>query len=111
MLNQCKYFGASKRIGRTGSHADQNNTAIVWNAILMRLRKLRLQHPLNLPLAIHDDKNGETRYLMRSNISEIIPKAAKKLHPDLKEDEIMKFSAHSLRVWACVLLDEAGKKR
>ena len=73
------------------------------------LRQSKLHHPLNLFLAIYEDKNGETKYLTGSKISEIIRKAARKLHPDLKEDEIMKFSAHSLRVWACVLLDEARK--
>ena len=33
----------------------------------------------------------------------------RKVHPDLTEDEIMKISVHSLRVWACVLLYEASK--
>ena len=70
--------------------------------MLTLLQKLRLQHPLNLPLAIYEDKNVETKYLTGFKIAEIIPKAARKVHPDLKEDEIMKFSAHSLRVWACV---------
>ena len=93
--------------------ANQNNPAIypVRNEILILSQKPRLQHPLNLPLAIYNckDENGEMKYLMGSKIAEIICKAVRKVYPDLKEDEIMKFSAHSLRVWACVLLDEAVK--
>ena len=81
----------------------------VRNAYLMLLRKHRLGHDMELPIAVYRDKNGEIKYLTGSKIAEIIRKAARTAHPDLKEEEIMKFSAHSLRVWACVLLDEAGK--
>ena len=31
------------------------------------------------------------------------------MHPDISKEELMKYSCHSIRVWACVLLDEAGK--
>ena len=30
------------------------------------------------------------------------------IHPNMSKDELSRFSAHSLQVWACVLLDEAG---
>ena len=33
---------------------------------------------------------------------------ARSVHPDLTEHEIKRFSSHSGRVWALVLLDEAG---
>ncbi len=32
----------------------------------------------------------------------------KKVHPDWTKEEINKLSCHSFRVWACVLLSEAG---
>ena len=31
------------------------------------------------------------------------------MHPNITKDEEQRYSAHSMRVWACVLLDEAGK--
>ena len=31
------------------------------------------------------------------------------MHPDISKEELMKHSCHSVRVWACVLLDEVGK--
>ena len=34
---------------------------------------------------------------------------SKKVRPDTTPDKLKRYSAHSLRVWACVLLDEAGK--
>jgi hypothetical protein len=36
-------------------------------------------------------------------------KAVKEVQPDTTLDKLKQFSAHSLRVWACVLLDKAGK--
>ena len=30
------------------------------------------------------------------------------IHPNISKDKLSWFSAHSLQVWACVLLDEAG---
>ncbi len=35
--------------------------------------------------------------------------AAKAVHPNISKDDEQQYSAHSMRVWACVLLDEAGK--
>ena len=35
-------------------------------------------------------------------------KAVKAIHPKTSKADLSQYSAHSLRVWACVLLDEAG---
>ena len=47
-------------------------------------------------------------YLTASKIAEVFQSVAKICHPDLTRDEIMRFTSHSIRVWAIVLLDEAG---
>ncbi len=82
----------------------------VLGALMMILRKLRLGHSLDLPLAVFKDKSDVVRYLTGAKVAEILRKAARTVHPKLTKEEINKFSAHSLRVWACVLLDEAGIK-
>ena len=91
--------------------ADLANPEIcpVRNAFLLVLRKTRLEHSLELPLAIFVNKTGAIKYLTASKIADVIRAAARTVHPDLTEEEIKKFSAHSIRVWACVLLSEAGK--
>ena len=89
---------------------DHPDICPVRNAFLLVLRKQRLQHSLSLPLAIFQNKSGDVKYLTASKIAEVLRKAARTAHPDLTEDEIQKFSAHSIRVWACVLLSEAGMK-
>jgi hypothetical protein len=33
----------------------------------------------------------------------------KKAYPDMSKDDLMKYLTHSISVWACVSLDEAGK--
>ncbi len=46
---------------------------------------------------------------MGNKITELFRKAIKKVRPDTTPDELKRYSAHSLRVWACVLIDETGK--
>jgi len=47
-------------------------------------------------------------YLMSKRIAHLFHKAFKAIHPTTSDAELQWYSAHSLRVWACVLLDEAG---
>ena len=47
-------------------------------------------------------------YLMGKRIAHLFREAVKAIHPKTSEAELQRYSAHSLRVWACVLLDEAG---
>jgi hypothetical protein len=47
-------------------------------------------------------------FITGSRIAILLCKAVKKVRPSTSADNLKKYSAHSLRVWACVLLDEAG---
>ncbi len=60
------------------------------------------------PMGIFVNKQGILKYLTAKKISEVLQSVAKTCHPNLTRDEIMHFSSHSIRVWAVVLLDEAG---
>ena len=44
-----------------------------------------------------------------AKIAEILRKIVKVVYPTISLFDLSKFSAHSFRVWACVLLDEQGK--
>ena len=59
-------------------------------------------------MGIFTNHQAVTKYLTASKIAEVFQSVAKICHPDLTRDEIMHFTAHSIRVWAVVLLDEAG---
>jgi hypothetical protein len=39
----------------------------------------------------------------------LIRESVKKSHPGIITTDLKKYSVHSVQVWACVLLDEAGK--
>jgi hypothetical protein len=54
------------------------------------------------------NKFGITRYLTGNKIQDVLRSIARAVHPDLTEDEIKRFSSHSGRVWALVLLNEVG---
>jgi hypothetical protein len=49
------------------------------------------------------------KYLTANVLTKMIRDATKKSHPHMKKELLHKHSCHSLRVWACVLLHEAGK--
>ena len=54
------------------------------------------------------NKFGITRYFICGKIAEILRSIAKAVHLDLSANKIKRFSSHSGRVWALVLLDKAG---
>jgi hypothetical protein len=58
-------------------------------------------------MAVFVNKNGKTKYLTGNKISDVLCTFARKVHPNLSGDKIKRFSSHSGRLWALVLLDEA----
>ena len=95
---------------RTFSAETSSNGLIcpVRAAMRMIFRARRLEQPDNLPVAVYKQKNSFA-YITGSRVTALLRKAVKKVYPDISKDDLKKFSAHSFRVWACVLLDEAGK--
>ena len=75
----------------------------------MVLTKRRLGHSMDLPLAIYANKKAEVKYLTPGKMTEIIRKIVRTVYPDMPNAEVMQYSTHSVRVWACVSLDEASK--
>jgi hypothetical protein len=59
-------------------------------------------------MVVYLKHQGIVKYLTGNKISELFQSIAKHCHPDLTKDETSRFSSHSGRVWAVVLLDEAG---
>jgi hypothetical protein len=73
------------------------------------LRAKWLNQPVDMPVAVYMTKKGKVIYLTGNKITELLRKAVKEVRPDTTLDKLKRYSTHSLRVWACVLLDEAGK--
>jgi hypothetical protein len=48
-------------------------------------------------------------YLTASRIAALIQEVVKKVRPGISAKDLSRYSAHLLRVWACVLMDKAGK--
>ncbi len=72
------------------------------------LRSKRLGQSDSEPMSVLVNKFGITRYLTGNKIQDVLRSIARAVHPDLTEDEIKRFSSHSGRVWALVLLNEVG---
>ena len=90
---------------------DHPDICPVRNASQLILRQQQLKHPMALPLEISRNKSGDVKYFTASKIDEVIRQVlAGTAQPDLTDVETQKFSAHSIRVWAYVLLSKAGMK-
>ena len=81
----------------------------VINLAKMAWRKARLRHSNKLPLTVFKTKEGDIKYMTHQKVTDIIRKAVKKVYPSMPKETLAKYSCHSIRVWACVCLDEAGK--
>jgi hypothetical protein len=73
------------------------------------LQAKRLNQLNDMPVAVYKTKKGKVIYLTGNKIAELLQKAVKEVRPDTTPNELKGYFAHSLRVWACVLLDTAGK--
>jgi hypothetical protein len=60
-----------------------------------------------MPVLCHSYKNKHV-YLTGKHIAVIFQEAAKAIHPKTLKADLSRYSAHLLRFWACVLLDEEG---
>jgi hypothetical protein len=74
----------------------------------MVIRATHLGQPDNMPVACYRTKKAPLLYITGNRIATLIHKAVKKVQPFTLSDDLKKYPAQSLRVWACVLLDEAG---
>ncbi len=90
--------------------SDKANTAIcpILAALRLVLRARRLLQPDLMPVACYLKKDA-LAYITVSRIAILFRAAARAVHPTISKEEEQQYSAYSLQVWACVLLDEAGK--
>ena len=88
---------------------DTKNPAFCYvrAAIRIRSRFLMLKHDFNKPLAIFLDvtkkKNGVT-YIDDTHVCRILQEAANSVYKITNKEDLKRFTSHSIRVGACVLL-------
>jgi hypothetical protein len=90
--------------------SDKANTAIcpVLATLCLVLRARCLLQPDSMPVGCYLKKDA-LAYITGSSIAILFQAAAKAVRPTISKEEEQQYSAHLLRVWACVLLNEAGK--
>jgi len=71
------------------------------------LRARRCGQTDDLPVACYEVKN-KLVYLTGKRVAALFREAVKIIYPNISKVDLARSSAHSLRVWACVLLDESG---
>lgn len=90
--------------------SDPTNTEMcpVRAAFRIAHRSTILNQPADLPVCVYRNTKSELTYLTGSTVSSYFRQIAKMAHPSMNESERKRFSAHSLRVTAAVLLHEHG---
>jgi hypothetical protein len=90
--------------------ADTKNPAIcpIRGALGMVTRARHLAQPYNMLVACYRTKKASLLFITGSRYATLLCEAVKKVQPSTLAEDLKKYSAHSLRVWACVLLDKAG---
>jgi hypothetical protein len=91
------------------SDDDHPEICPVWAAYRIFLQAKELGQTDSQPMAILENQLGITKYLTGNKIAKLLQSLARSTHPDMTLDKISRFSFHLGRVWAVVLLDEAGK--
>jgi hypothetical protein len=72
------------------------------------LQVKRLGQTDDQPMGVFVNHHGLVKYLTANKIADVLQSIAIECHPNLTRDELMCFTSHSGKVWAVVLLDEAG---
>ncbi len=90
--------------------SDKANTAIcpILATLRLVLRVCCLSQPDSMPVACYLKKDA-LAYITGSRIAILFRAAVRAVHPTISKEEEQQYSTHLLRVWACILLDEAGK--
>jgi hypothetical protein len=90
--------------------SDKANTAIcpILAALRLVLRARRLSQPDSMPVACYPKKDA-LACITGSRIAILFRAVARAVRRTISKEEEQQYSAHLLRVWACVLLDKAGK--
>ena len=100
----------------------RNGQAITWTrdrtnsehcpvlaALRIYDRSIRLGLTDDQPMGAYLEK-GKVKYLTGARISKLFQSIASSVYPDMPDRDVKKYSAHSLRVTAAVLLQMAGAK-
>jgi hypothetical protein len=90
--------------------SDKTNTSIcpVLAALHLVLRARCLFQPDSMPVVCYSKKDS-LAYITGTRIAVLFRAAARAVRPTITKEDKQQYSTHSLQVWACVLLDEAGK--
>ena len=78
-------------------------------AIRIYDRSIRLGLMSNQPMGAYKNEKNKIRYITGSKIRDLFRAIAKAVYPDITKAELSKFSAHMIRVTACVILQIADK--
>lgn len=89
---------------------DADPSRCVIRAMLrIRARAQDLTVPVGFPIAVYRDEKGARKFITNNIMAKTFQDAARTAHKITDEKELKRYSSHSVRVMACVLLFAKGK--
>jgi hypothetical protein len=90
--------------------SDKTNTSIclILTTLRLVLRARCLSQLDSMPVACYSKKDS-LAYITGTRIAVLFRAAVRAVHPTITKDDEQQYYAHSMQVWACILLNEAGK--
>lgn len=78
-------------------------------AIRIYNRSIILGMTADMPMGVYKNERGDIRFLTGNKISKLFKKIAARAYEDITDAELKQYSAHMIRVSACVILQVADK--
>ena len=118
-LSKAQYVTVCWRFQKNGDNGQKNTYArgqdgaglcYVQSAINIVLRAQRLGIPSHYPVGAYKEYHTvRINFISSQDVRAVLRKAAKEVHNITSPSELARFTCHSIRVGACVLLHSAGK--
>ena len=80
----------------------------VQAALRIRDKAIQLSVPPTLPVAVFQNEQGLSQYLDDFHVTHMLQFLARTIYNISQIDDLSRFTCHSIRVGACVLLHETG---
>ena len=75
----------------------------------IRARAICLGVPPHLPIAVFQNPTGSSQYIDDFHVTHMLQSLVKTIYNITNSNDLARFTTHSLRVGACVLLHETGQ--
>ena len=91
------------------TNAQNPSRCPVQAPLRIRARAICLGVPPHLPIALFQNSTGSSQYIDDFHVTHTLPSLATQVYNVKNQNDLARFTTHSLRIGACVLLHETSQ--